>query len=45
MGCQAGGQCICLVNNQATDQPFDENGACSTQASTVAQFLTNCTCQ
>jgi len=45
MGCQAGGQCICLLNNNQTDQPFDENGACGAQASTVEQFLTNCPCQ
>ena len=45
MGCQAGGQCICLVNQQQTDNPFDENGACTDQPSTVEQFLTNCACQ
>jgi hypothetical protein len=45
MGCQAGGECICVVNQQTTDQPFDENGACSDQASTAAQFITNCACQ
>jgi hypothetical protein len=45
LGCQAGGQCICLINNNANDAPFDENGACNAQASTVAAFLANCTCQ
>ena len=45
MGCQAGGECICLINQQQTDNPFDENGACSDQASTAAQFISNCTCQ
>lgn len=45
MGCQAGGECICVVNQQTTDQPFDENGACSDQASTASQFITNCPCQ
>ena len=45
MGCQAGGECVCLVNQQTTTQPFDENGACSDQASTASQFITNCNCQ
>jgi hypothetical protein len=45
MGCQAGGECICLVNQQQTDQPFDENGACTDQASTASQFIANCQCQ
>jgi hypothetical protein len=45
MGCQAGGECICLVNQQTSTQPFDENGACSDQASTAQQFLANCQCQ
>jgi len=45
MGCQAGGECICLENQQTTGQPFDENGACSSQSSTTSQFIANCTCQ
>jgi len=45
MGCQAGGQCICLVNQNPVGNAFDENGACGAQASTVEQFLTDCTCQ
>jgi hypothetical protein len=45
MGCQAGGECVCLVNQQETDNPFDENGACGDQTSTAAQFISNCTCQ
>lgn len=45
MGCQAGGECICLVDQQTSDQPFDENGACTDQASTASQFLANCQCQ
>jgi len=45
MGCQAGGECVCLVNQQTTTQPFDENGACSDQASTASQFIANCQCQ
>ena len=45
LGCQAGGQCICLVNQQQSDNPFNENGACTDQASTASQFLANCQCQ
>jgi hypothetical protein len=45
MGCQAGGECICVVNQQTTGQPFSENGACSDQSSTASQFITNCQCQ
>jgi hypothetical protein len=45
MGCQAGGQCICLVNQQQSTNPFDENGACTDQASTASQFISNCQCQ
>jgi hypothetical protein len=45
LGCQAGGDCVCLVNQQTDGQPFPENGACNDPPSTVAQFLTNCTCQ
>ncbi len=45
MGCQAGGECICLVNQNPVGNAFDENGACGTQASTAAQFLASCTCQ
>ncbi|HEY3817249.1 MAG TPA: hypothetical protein VGL81_08770 [Polyangiaceae bacterium] len=45
MGCQAGGECVCLVDQQVSTQPFDENGACSDQASTASQFISNCQCQ
>jgi hypothetical protein len=45
MGCQAGGQCICLVNQNPVGNAFDENGACGAQSSTVQQFLADCTCQ
>ncbi|HEX3344021.1 MAG TPA: hypothetical protein VHS09_05580 [Polyangiaceae bacterium] len=45
MGCQAGGECICLVDQQTSTPPFDEDGACSAQASTAAQFLASCQCQ
>jgi hypothetical protein len=45
LGCQAGGQCVCVVNGNVDTQPFDENGACADPASTAAQFLTNCSCQ
>lgn len=45
MGCQAGGECICLVDQNPVGNAFDENGACSTQASTAALFLASCTCQ
>ncbi len=39
MGCQAGGECICLVNQQTSTQPFDEDGACSDPSSTASQFM------
>jgi hypothetical protein len=45
MGCQAGGECICLVDEQPTGQTFSENGACSDQTSTASQFVMNCQCQ
>jgi hypothetical protein len=45
MGCQAGGPCICLVNQQQSTNPFDENGACTDPASTASQFISNCQCQ
>jgi hypothetical protein len=45
LGCQAGGDCICLVNGNPDGQPFPEDGACADSQSTQAQFLTNCTCQ
>jgi hypothetical protein len=45
MGCQAGGECVCVVNQQTTGQPFDENGACSDQQSTAQQFIQYCQCQ
>ena len=45
MGCQAGGECICLVNQQTSTQPFDEDGACSDPSSTASQFIANCDCQ
>jgi len=44
MGCQAGGQCICLTNMQPQDNPFDENGACTDSPSTQQQFLQFCNC-
>lgn len=44
MGCQAGGQCICLTNMQPQDNPFDENGACSASPATAQQFLQFCNC-
>ena len=45
MGCQAGGGCICVVDQQTTGQPFDEDGACSDQQATAAQFFEYCPCQ
>jgi hypothetical protein len=45
MGCQAGGECVCLVDQQVTGSPFAENGACGDSTSTAAQFLANCPCQ
>ena len=44
LGCQAGGQCGCFVNQQLHDNPFDENGACATEPATAQQFLQYCTC-
>jgi hypothetical protein len=44
MGCQAGGQCICLTNMQPQDNPFDENGACNAAPATAQQFLQFCNC-
>lgn len=45
LGCQAGGDCVCLVNGQPAGQPFPEDNACSDEVSTRLQFLTNCACQ
>lgn len=45
MGCQAGGECICLVDQQPVGQPFSEDGACSDQTSTASQFVMSCQCQ
>ncbi len=45
LGCQAGGDCVCIVNGNVDGQPFPEDGACADQQSTEAQFLTNCSCQ
>lgn len=45
MGCQAGGECVCLVSHQQQDHPFPEDNACADRASTRAQFLANCACQ
>jgi hypothetical protein len=44
LGCQAGGQCICVTNQQPQDNPFNENGACTDAPSTAQQFLQFCTC-
>lgn len=44
LGCQAGGQCGCFVNQQLDDDPFDENGACNDPVSTQQQFLQYCSC-
>lgn len=44
MGCQAGGECVCLENQQVTTPPFDEDGACTDPSSSVQQFLQSCTC-
>jgi hypothetical protein len=44
LGCQAGGECGCFVNQQLDDNPFDENGACSVPSSAQQQFLQNCAC-
>ncbi|HEY1693344.1 MAG TPA: hypothetical protein VGG39_14350 [Polyangiaceae bacterium] len=44
LGCQAGGECGCFVNQQLDDNPFDEDGACTDPSSTQQQFLQNCTC-
>jgi hypothetical protein len=45
LGCQAGGQCVCVVNGNVDTQPFDENGACGTSQASQQQFLQYCTCQ
>ncbi|HEY8040117.1 MAG TPA: hypothetical protein VIF15_10005 [Polyangiaceae bacterium] len=45
LGCQAGGDCACFVNQQQVDNAFPENGACADTPSTQQQFLTSCTCQ
>lgn len=45
MGCQAGGECICLVDEQPAGQTFSEDGACSDQSSMATQFVMNCQCQ
>lgn len=45
LGCQAGGECVCVLNGNVDDNPFDENGACSTSQTTAQQFLQYCTCQ
>jgi len=45
LGCQAGGDCVCVLNGNVDDNPFSENGACSTSQTTAQQFLQYCTCQ
>ena len=45
IGCQAGGQCVCVQNGNVDTNPFAENGACSTSQATAQQFLQYCTCQ
>lgn len=45
LGCQAGGECVCVLNGNVDTNPFSENGACSTSQSTAQQFLQYCTCQ
>jgi hypothetical protein len=45
IGCQAGGQCVCVEDGNVVGQPFDENGACGTSQLTSQQFLAYCTCQ
>jgi hypothetical protein len=45
IGCQAGGQCVCVLNGNVDTNPFDENGACGTSQATAQQFLQYCTCQ
>jgi hypothetical protein len=44
IGCQAGGQCVCVQNGNVDTNPFDENGACGTSQATAQQFLQYCTC-
>jgi hypothetical protein len=45
LGCQAGGECVCVLNGNVDTQPFSENGACGTSQETAQQFLQFCTCQ
>jgi hypothetical protein len=45
LGCQAGGECVCVLNGNVDDNPFSENGACNTSQTTAQQFLQYCTCQ
>jgi hypothetical protein len=44
LGCQAGGQCGCFIDQQLDDNPFDENGACNDAQSAAQQFLQYCSC-
>jgi hypothetical protein len=44
MGCAAGGQCVCLIDQQVSNQGFDENGACGSVTTMQQAFVTNCTC-
>ena len=45
LGCQAGGQCVCVQSGTVDTQPFDENGACGASQTAAQQFLQYCACQ